>query len=188
MNRVWYAIKTMTLKDWAIVAIVVLINLLIWLGYGHAVNTVTVCNASVTKYVTAEFSETSYYSCTDSNGYISMCSDTDYWSEPVSRRYQATTINGKQTGQNYQGDVNTIQYGVVYPPMPSYDTSAKGQLYFDNFRNHTDTLLVIGLQDIKTKEVDSVRDPISKNVKCVDAVGKHVFAKTWYGITYSAGL
>jgi hypothetical protein len=159
------------------------------ISYGFGLNVVTVkqCKATVTSYVTAEFSETVVEMCTDSNGVMTTCLDTDYWSEPASRRFNALTIDGKVQSASFSGE-GWFRHQALYPPMPARDRSMSLMPHFDNFREHTNEHFVIGTLDEKTKETDNVSKSISYNAKCMDSLGKHVFVKTWYGINYSVQL
>lgn len=126
------------------------------------------CVASVTRFVTAEFSQYHSSVCVNMDGEIEDCSYWDYWSEPASNVSSATFVND----------------AVVYPEMPKHDLSMKSLEYFDRFKKQTNTNLTVFISLMG--ESDSFTDGIGKNKECIDNRDNVIIVNTWYGITYSS--
>jgi len=133
-------------------------------GFSHKMYKINQCNSTVTKYVTAEFSETTYGMDFEGN----PTSDTSYWSEPAS-------------------EVNSISvYDSMpeYPPMPIHDTSANRDSDFDNFKFHTDAKT-----DVYASipgETTHFSVDINKAASCLNKLDDVAIVKTWYTITYGS--
>ena len=162
---------------------VVMVSGLIWYGFSSSISQVNQCTAIVKKYVIAEYSETTYSTCTDSDGNVYSCSDTDYWSEPASEIFIAVTTNGEFSGAEWP---TTIQYGAHYPPMPPHNTRMRKSYDFDNFSFKTVADLKVHVTDEMTGESSEFSDPISKNPRCVEKLNQFISVKTWYAITYGS--
>lgn len=136
----------------------------IGLGFDSRTYIVEACTSTVSKYVTAEYSETS--SGIDMNG--EFYSETDYWSEPAS---EVNTIVR----------VNTMP---SYPDMPPHDTSLSRDSDFDSFKYHTDTKLNVYVEFMG--EHTYFNEPINKARTCIESLGSAVGVKEWWGISYSS--
>lgn len=132
------------------------------LGFGSDDYKITSCYSTVYKYVTAEYSETTFG--IDSEGMPTT--DTSYWSEPASEVYSENAIN----------DI------VAYPPMPPHNKALANDHDFDNFQFHTDTNLLIRASN--TEEKTSFNEAISKAAGCINNINTTVVVKTWWTITY----
>ena len=153
-------------------------------GFGSSKSIVQNCTATVKRYVTAENSEPTVEPSSDGEGRMTVCTDTDYWSEPASVVLSVTTVDGEILNTS---EVAEVKYGVGFPPMPPHDTSMSMVLDFDRFQYHTDTSLYIGIKDAVGR-LDKVSKSISYNQKCIDNLKQIVPVSTWYGINYSVGL
>ncbi len=137
-------------------------------GFSEKMYKVAQCNASVTRYVTAEFSQYVPKTCYDDKGKHYDCSSTDYWSEPASQVAHITTVNGT----------------AVYPDMPAPYLHMRSMYYFDNFEKHTKTELKVDIELMG--ERDQFNEPISKNKACLAKRDNVIIVNTWFGITYGS--
>ena len=134
----------------------------IWLGFGSAEYRIDSCYSTVSKYVTAEYSETTFG--TDSEGMPTT--DTSFWSEPASEVYSENALNEI----------------VSYPPMPPHYKSMSSDYDFDNFEFHTDTNLSIRASNVE--ETTRFNEGVSKAAGCINNINTTVVVKTWWTITY----
>lgn len=160
------------------IAVSCLVTIIIFSGFSEKMYKVAECRATVNRYVTAEYSETSVSMDMDGNTYI----DTDYWSEAASDTYRITTINGELASNDFDG--SSISHKAFYPPMPQWDKSMSSHTDFDSFRKHTDTGLSV-LINING-ESDQFSSPISDNPNCIAKLNGTIIVDTWYGITYDS--
>lgn len=157
------------------------ISAFIYFGFGGEIAVISKCESTVSKYVTAEYSETTVGIDMEGNAYT----DTDYWSEPASAVNTVTTVNGENIIVN--GNFNyTESSGYFSPDMPRHDVSMKSDYDFDNFQFHNDKNLKVSIKSIDTGEYGYFQDPISKTAICIDKLDSHVYIETWYTITYSS--
>jgi len=163
MNISMKKIRNMTEKQRNI-AIVIVLLVFAGLGFGDEIFKVETCTARVSKYVTAEFSETT--TSTDSEGNPTI--DTDYWSEAVSPVNTISKLNAMPE----------------YPEMPDYDRSAKNDYDFDRFEFHTDATLTTYATNGEESTVFT--DGIHKTAACLNTIGAVVVVKTWWFITYGS--
>lgn len=147
-------------------AILVIAMAVTFSGFSQEMYKVNECHSIVTKYVTAEYSETT--TSLDMDGNVST--DTDYWSEPASEVYSITKVNELPE----------------YPPMPTHDISMKREFDFDNFKFHTDASVKVLASQMKNKTQFSVG--INQAGKCIAKVDSVVIVDTWYSITYSSNF
>lgn len=153
-------------------------------GFSNAISSVDQCRATVKKYVTAEYSEMTVSMCTDFEGNMSTCMETDYWSEPASDVFVALTVNGELQGRQYFE--TDLRYGAHYPIMPAHDTRMRSHPDFDNFEYHTNASLKVLVTDKLTNESSVFSEPMSDNSKCINKLGGVITVDNWYGITYSS--
>ena len=143
---------------------VLVLLLLIWAGFSQRMYTVISCSSTVSRYVTAEYSET--YVSVDMEGMPTT--EYNYYSSPASEVYTITKINEMPE----------------YPPMPDHDTSMGTDFDFDNFQFHTDTNLAVLAKDAGGSTAFSTS--ISKAKSCIESINHAVIVDTWYTITYSS--
>ena len=134
----------------------------IWLGFGSADYKIDTCYSTVSRYVTAEYSETTIGIDMEGDTYM----ETDYWSEPASEVYAEDALNEH----------------VVYPPMPKHYKSMASDYDFDSFQFHTDTNLLIRASN--TEESTRFNESISQVAGCLNNLNTTVVVKTWWTITY----
>lgn len=168
----------LTKKDCIGIAVIFLLTIFIFSGFSEKMYQVAECRATVNRYVTAEYSETSVSMDMDGNIYT----DTDYWSEPASDTYRIITINGELASSDFKG--SSVSYKSFYPPMPQWDKSMSSHTDFDSFRKHTDTDLKVLIK--LNGESDRFSSPISDNPNCIAKLNGTIIVDTWYGITYDS--
>ena len=149
-------------KQILIAVAVSLASMFIYLGFDSSPYKIEMCTSTVTRYVTAEYSEVTFG--TDAEG--NPTTETDYWSEPASQVWNETVRN----------------VPAVYPPMPPTWTGMSSDPDFDNFQNHTDTSLIITAT--ADPDITTFQEPISKVPDCLIMIGHITQVKTWYSITY----
>ena len=135
-----------------------------WLGFGVDSYQIDICKSTVTKYVTAEFSELETGIDFEGNFY----SEINNWSERTSDVYTETVINETP----------------IWPLMPEHDKSFSYESNFDNFRFHTYTKLTIEAFNNIERTVFS--DDITKVEGCLNKLDQYVEVKTWWSITYGS--
>lgn len=141
-----------------------LLGVLVWLGFGTEPYRVDVCRSTVSKYVTAEFSE--LVTGIDFEGKI--YTELDTWSDAASNVFTETVVNEAP----------------FYPPMPEHDTTIKSEPNFDNFRFHTETKFTV--EAYNDNDRTSFDDDITKAPSCISKLGKNVMVNTWWTLTYSS--
>ena len=159
----------------------------IWFGFDHTSGVITDCAATVSTYVTAEYSETVTETSTDADGNLVTTTSTNYWSNLASEVYTTTTVtnaNGQSLHVNHDFD-NTLKYSAYYPPMPEYDRSLSNDFHFYNFKFHTDASITVYSELIDGTST-KFSDTITKNTLCINNIDSYAIIKTWYGITYSS--
>lgn len=137
---------------------------MVYVGYGEENYTVDVCRSTVSKYVTADFSE--IVTGIDFEG--NLYTELDSWSEPASEVYTETVVN----------DIP------VFPPMPEHDISINKESNFDRFRFHTNTKLTI--EAYNSEDRKSFTEDIIKAPNCINMIDRTVSVKTWWTITYGS--
>lgn len=130
-------------------------------GLGSTVMMIDECSSTVTRYVTAEYSEVSV----NFDGEV----EVDSWSEKASKVNSITTVNELPE----------------YPKMPPHDKRMSNGADFDKFKFHTDTNLSV-VASSYANGVVYFEDPIHKAGSCVSKLGEPVDVKTWYGMTYGS--
>jgi hypothetical protein len=155
----------------------------IWFGYGETKSRIQSCEARVSKYVTAEFSEVVSSICTDGDGNMSSCTSTNSWNEPASKVSTLTTVNGRVAATVSN---SSVLHAAHYPLMPNRNESMSEMANFDNFKQHVDTSLVIRVYD--SKDDDYFSEPIYKNGACIQKIDQWIHINTWYGVMYSTGF
>lgn len=163
-----------------IVAVSIMVTLIIWFGFNSQMANIVSCETTVSKYVLAEFSETSTGVCYDSEGDTYTCVNVDHWDEPASEVYTVKTINGKITYQSHGFDIVSS----FYPPMPLHDRTFNNEPFFHGFNKKTKGKLVTTVN--MSGELETFDDPISKASQCLLKLESFVVIKTWYGIAYSS--
>lgn len=156
----------------------------VWFGFGTTIGTIDNCVATVSTYVTAEYSEIVTTSSTNHDGNLTRSTHTEYETELASDVYTTTTINGILTHRSHNFAIDTL-YSAYYPPIPEYDHMLRLDLNFDKFIFHTDASVTVYstlLDGSSTKFSDS----IDKNPQCIDKRGEMASIDTWYGITYNS--
>ena len=147
-------------------------GLFIYFGFDYKLDRILSCHASVTKYVTAEYSETTL-------GFEGQL-ETDYWSDPASEVYRVSFSNGGAPTTSHDMEL-TGTGNLYYPPMPApyKDYSRVG---FDGFQQHTKTSLEVYIQG------SSFSEPLSKYPECVDKIDRFARIDTWYGFSYASNF
>jgi len=171
-------IRNLTKTQYIAIASGLLFTVVVFAGLSEKMYKVAECRATVNRYVTAEYSETS--TSIDFEGNLSV--DTDYWSEPASNTHRITTVNGELASSDFEG--SSVSYQAFYPPMPQWDNSMRRHADFDNFKKHTDTNLTVFIK--LNEESDYFSNPISDNPKCIGKLNNTIIVDTWYGITYGS--
>lgn len=138
----------------------------VWLGYGDDVYEVRTCTSKVSKFVLANFSETSLEVDYEGKTYM----DTDYWELAASPVVSTVRINEPPD----------------YPAMPQHDVSMSRMRHFDNFSFRTKSDLTI--MATLFGEVTIFSEGISKAPACLRKVGQLITVKDWYGITYGSSF
>lgn len=139
-------------------------TIIVCAGFNTKMYKVAACTSTVTKYVTAEYSEMT--SGIDMDG--DLYTETDYWSEPASEVYSIKKYNELPE----------------YPPMPEHNTSMKRDFHFDNFQFHTDTKVEVAASSPGDTTMFTVG--ISKAAHCISKLESDVEVDTWYTITYNS--
>lgn len=142
----------------------VLLGVLVWFGFDVEEYQVDVCRSTVSKYVTAEFSE--IVSGIDFEG--NFYTEIDSWSDQASDVFTETVVNEI----------------IVYPPMPDHDKTLSREVNFDNFRFHTDKKFTVEAFNVESRT--SFDDDISKAGACIKNLDTYVDVKTWWTITYAS--
>lgn len=150
-----------------------------WFGFGESNASVTKCESTVTKYVTAEFSE--LVTGVDMNGDI--YTEIDSWSDQASLKFKAVSIDGNLHSTNYDFNVTELD-GYFAPPMPEHDKSIKAESHFDNFRFRSDSNLRI--YTYNEDGYDSFSEPIGFTSECTDKLRTDIIVKEWYSISYGS--
>lgn len=70
------------------------IGFAVWFGFSKELAVLDKCEAVYSRYVTAHYERTYATSCMNSEGNLTTCVQTDYWSNPASDKYTVTTFNG----------------------------------------------------------------------------------------------
>tara|TARA_R100000951_G_scaffold115487_2_gene123724 strand:- start:1 stop:528 length:528 start_codon:yes stop_codon:yes gene_type:complete len=153
----------------------------VYFGFGGEIAKVSSCESTVTKYVTAEYSEVSTSIDIEGN----LTTDTEYWSKQASNKNTVATLNGEVSFVSGRFEVYESN-GYSYPRMPDHDISMKLDSNFDRFAFHDQRNLSVGIVTVLDGEHSSFDDPITKTKSCIDKLNSHVYIKTWYGITYSS--
>lgn len=151
-------------KGVLIVGSILSIGVFVFVGFDVKQYKIDSCESTISKYVTAEYSETSLEIDYEGKTYM----DTDYWSE------QASAVNG----------VSFINEVPVYPEMPAHDLSMSKGRNFDRFKYHTDTNLTISASNL----LDNVtfKEPIGQAAQCIKSLNEFADIKTWWTIAYSS--
>lgn len=165
----------------------------IWAGFDETYGYVTRCEVRASNYVEAEYSETDYYPCTDMDGNLSTCSDTDYWDKPASEVFEAVTVDG-QLVQAYPEDVPFKTQGGYYNvPTPPHDKSMSRDYYFDRFSFHNDIKHIVYtmktvIEDGNEKQVPDYNTKSPNFYHTCNKLreqGNAMTIKTWYGMSYN---
>lgn len=136
----------------------------IYAGFDTREYQVDVCRSTVSKYVTAEFSEV--ITGIDMEGDI--YTEVDYWSDQASEVHTETVSNERP----------------FYPDMPEHDVSIKNESNFDSFKFHVDTKLTV--EAFNDDERTSFNEEITKSEGCLNMIGNNVAVKRWWSITYGS--
>lgn len=172
---------TNILKFWLLGISCLMGIVFVWIGFDTTKSKVQACTASVTKYVTAEFSEWVTSACTDYDGNLTTCTETEYWSEPASEVWSSATVNGNPTQGDYNG---SMVNGVFHPNTPPRYEDMSRIPDFDNFKTNVDTSLEVSVSFLG--ELDFFTQSIRLNEKCISMLGELIVIDTWYGIKYSS--
>ncbi len=158
---------------------VILFVFLFWLGFGETQATITQCKSTVTRYVTAEFSE--LISGIDFEG--NFYTEIDDWSEDASLKFTVKSIDGDFDSGNYDFDI-TESNGYFLPPMPKHDKSMQSEPNFDMFRFHNDTNL--NVSTYSENGWDSFNEPVRYSSSCISKLQTEITVKEWYFISYGS--
>lgn len=168
-----------------VIAAVVGVVSVIGFGFDSKHATIDSCDSVVTKWVEADFSETTTSICWDmEDGSAYTCTETDYWSIDASIRSEVISANGKLIRGDSAG---LSKFGNHVPDMPPYDSSIARMSNFDRFSEHTHAVFTVyitdreGVEDEFTSEFEHYRS-------CTDLLGKETEIKTWYGITFNSNF
>lgn len=161
------------------VVILVGLILLFCFGFKSKEATITECKSTVTKYVTAEFSELVTGIDFEGNFYTA----TDSWSDDASLKFTSVTIDGDLNSSNYNFN-NTQSNGYYLPPMPKHDGNMSKTPNFDRFRYHNDSNLKVSIYS--DGERDYFNDPIGFTEKCINKLQTAITVKNWYFISYGS--
>jgi len=170
------------LEENKVVIIVVLLSIAIFFyGFDSKDSLVKRCDSTYSKYVVANYSETTMAIDMDGNVY----SDYDSWTEPASDVFRVITVNGVLNGQSDVFEV--IKNGDYYLPknMPPHDQAMKRERDFDNFSFLSKSNLEIYIYS-ENGGHDKFNEPISDTSLCISKIDQYVVVKTWYSISYSS--
>jgi len=157
----------------------VLAVIVIGYGFGKKITFVEGCQAVVTKYQTAEYSEYSCETALDMDGNVYTDCDTDYWSEPASETYYVSTNNGHLDNvYGCDAELTANKYYTTCMPPVSIDHSRES--YFDNYKTHVK-------HDFKTvfDDGDYSKERSDKYPGCLNKIDEPVIVKYWYSVNYS---
>lgn len=152
---------------------------LIWFGFGESKADITKCESTVTKYVTAEFSE--FVTGIDMDG--DVYTELDSWSDAASLIFITVSVDGYLESNSHNFNVNELS-GYFSPPMPEHNIKAKREPHFDNFRYHNQGNLKI--YTYSNDGYDSFNDPIGLTSKCISKLQTEIIVKQWYSISYGS--
>ena len=154
--------------------VLTLVIITVFVGFSSEQVKVTECRATVTRYVTAEYSEL----CLGCDYW-----EKDYWSEPASIKHTVITINSELYSSSQDTNL-TVMGSVYYPPYPEHDKSLSQEHHFDNFQKHSETNLLVSTDFLGV--TDSFSEGVNKMFSCTEKLGSFVVVNTWFGISYSS--
>ena len=157
-------------------------TIFIYSGFNTQQKEILRCVAVNKKWVQAEYSEINPVVTTDAEGYTHVEMETDYWDEPASEVFVATTVNGQLQREGIAAEKSGYGFYRV-ANYPVHDLSMSRDSNFERFKkNNVTTTNVYFISDRTSIDV-------SNYSKCVSMLGKIVEVKRWYEISYkTAGL
>ena len=161
------------------IAIVISFAFLFWFGFGETQATITQCKSTVTKYVTAEFSELVTGIDLEGNVYTEI----DTWSDNASLKFIVESIDGYFESSNYEFKI-TENNGYFSPPMPTHDNTMKNMSNFDRFSYHNDSNLNVSTYSEDGR--DSFNEPVRYSSSCTSKLQTEITVKEWYFISYGS--
>lgn len=174
-------------ERWRICAAVVVILSVVLFGFEKRLATLDQCKAVVSRYITAEYSETTISVCTNMDGHVSTCMDTDYWSEPASEVFTVTTVDGYLF--SILGEFTPLQSTNAWlPPMPHEWKDMRNSSTFDRFKYHTDSKLHLFVKEHVSGETSRIGQNLNKTPRCLERLNQTIVVSTWYNITFSSNL
>lgn len=166
-------------------------------GFDETHGVITSCQVKAQTYVLAEYSESDTYACTDADGNMTTCTDWDYWDEPASEVYVATTIDGNLSYTNVPDLAFEINLGFYDVPMPEHDISMKRDYDFDRFSfrhtfDHTVYMLKTVLDDngneVQESDYTTKSEDFYPQCELGRKQGNAMVVKTWYGNAYNVEM
>ena len=169
-------------------------------GFDETYGTISSCHVQAKSYVKANFSEYVHDTCWDSEGNSYDCSGWEYWDEPASEVFVATTIDGNLASTNIDEDVvreNLLNLGFYNVPMPPADLAWQNDSDFDDYSYHNEfdhtvylmkTVLDENGNETQVADYTTKSENFYPRCEMARKQGNAMVVKTWYGNSYNVKM